>query len=280
MSADAVEADGGDESDEQPETTPDTLTTVIEASKLQTAVDILLSVADECIFNLGRDGLDVALVDPANVYMAELSLSESAFDSVGDGHFAIGISLDRIDDILGKADADDLIELVLDLETRKFHIEFGNVEMDIAGIDPESVRQEPDISEIELPNRFDAESRHVKRAVDICKMVSDHAAIEGDTDAECIRFQADGDIDDAQVELTDELAFADVTEDVSSLFSIGTTTGAGPTNGYLDDALKPVPKSTEVTVRFGDEFPVFIEWEFADGDGEVVQMIAPRIKSQ
>lgn len=269
--------DQQNDSDDGPDSRPDTLTTAIEASTLQQTVDILLSVADECIFNLGRDGLDVRLVDLANVYMADLQLSADAFERVGDGLFAIGINLDRLKNILGKADSDDIVELVLDTETRKLHLEFSNVEMDFAGIDPDTVRAEPDLPDLDLPNEFESEAKHLQRAVDICSMVSGHASVHGDLQDECIRLTAEGDIDDARVELDEELGFADVREDGSSIFSIGDDSGGS--TGYLDEALGVIPTTTPTSVTFGEDFPIWIEWEFAEGAGQVTQMIAPRIES-
>jgi proliferating cell nuclear antigen len=266
-----------DDTDDEPENRPDTLTTAIEAGTLQQTVDILLSVADECIFNLGRDGLTVRLVDPANVYMADVTLSDDAFERVGEGQFAIGVNLDRLDDILGKADGDDVVELVLDLEVEKLHLEFSNVEMDFAGIDPDSVRAEPDLPDLDLPNEFESQAKHLQRAVDICKMVSDHARVHGDLQDQCIRLTAEGDVDDARVELREDLGFADVREDASSLFSIGEDSSGSP--GYLDEALGAIPKTTPISVTFGEDFPIWIEWEFAEGTGQVTQMIAPRIEA-
>jgi proliferating cell nuclear antigen len=271
------DGDQEDDPDDGPDSRPDTLTTAIEAGTLEQTVDILQSVADECIFNLGRDGLDVRLVDPGNVYMADLQLSSNAFERVGDGLFAIGVNLDRLKQILGKADSDDIVELVLDTETRKLHLEFSNVEMDFAGIDPDKIRAEPDLPDLDLPNEFESEARHLQRAVGICQMVSDRATVGGDLDPECIHLTADGDTDDARVELDEELGFADVREDASSIFSIDEASGGS--SGYLDEALGVIPKTTPISVAFGEEFPIWIEWEFADGSGQVTQMIAPRVEA-
>jgi hypothetical protein len=108
-------------------------------------------------------------------------------------------------------------------------------------------------------------------------MVSDQASLHGDLQDECIRLTAEGDIDDARVELDEELAFADVREDISSLYTIGEDSRNAP--AYLDEALGCIPTTTPISVAFGEELPVWIEWEFADGAGQVTQMIAPRIKS-
>lgn len=271
-------AENEDVEEETPEA--DALETIIEAGRFQQTIDVLQSVADEAIFRLGRDGLNVRLVDPANVYMADVDVSESAFESVGGGQFAIGVNLERLNDILRKADSDDLVHFTLNLETRKLRVAFGNAEMDIAGIDPDSVRQEPDLPEMDLVNEFECEASHLKRANDIATLVSDHVKIEGDVDDECIRVAGGGDKDDARVELREELEWADVKENVYSKYSSGSSgSGRGSSTGYLSDALSVIPKDAEVTVRFGEEFPIFIEWRYADGDATVQQMIAPRVES-
>lgn len=276
MSTNTEDADdAADAPDETDDTTPDSqpseLSTIIEAGRFGDIINVLQSVSDECIFHLGRDGLGVTLVDPANVYMIDLDADASAFENTGDGSFAIGVNLSRLDEIVGKADSDQLLHFVLDLETRKFHVEFGNAEMNIAGIDPDSVRNEPDLPDLDLPNEFDVEAKHLQYADDICTMFSDHVDIQPDPDAEHVRFDADGDIDDGHVDLSEELEYAHIVEETESLYS----TGDG---GYLTDALGVIPSDVEVHVEVGEEFPLIMEWSFADDTVDVRQMIAPRIR--
>lgn len=258
----------------------DALETIIQADRFKTIIEVLQSVSSEAIFRLGREGLDVRMVGPANIYMIDLDVSASAFESVGEGQFAIGVNLDRLDDFLSKAQDDDLVHFVLDLETRRLGITFGNVDASIAGIDPDSVRQEPDLPEMDLVNEFECEAHHFQRANDIATLVSDHVKIEGDVDDECIRVEGEGDTDESSVELREELEWADVKENVYSLYSSGSSgSGIGSSTGYLTEALSVIPKDAELSVRFGDEFPIFMEWSFADGNASVIQMIAPRIEN-
>ena len=49
---------------------------------------------------------------------------------------------------------------------------------------------------------------------------------------------------------------------------------------YLKDMNKAIPKSTEVTAELGEEFPVKLHYEFAEGLGHVTYMLAPRIQSE
>jgi proliferating cell nuclear antigen len=275
---DDEDTDTEEEEDQQPDA--DNLDTIIHAGRFKKIIEVLESVADEAIFRLGRDGLDVRLVDPANVYMAELDVTPGAFESVGDGQYAIGVNLNRINDYLSEADDSELVKFSLNLETRRLSIEFGNADAEIAGIDPDSIRQEPDLPDLDLVNEFTCEARHLQRANKIATLASDHAKLEGDVEDECIRISGDGDTDQATVELREELEWADLQEPVHSLYSSGTSgTGPGSSDGYLTDLLGVIPGDAMVEVTFGDDFPVYIEWSFADGHADVTQMLAPRIQS-
>ena len=42
---------------------------------------------------------------------------------------------------------------------------------------------------------------------------------------------------------------------------------------------KAIPKDAEVTIELGDEFPVKIHYQVAEGNGQITYMLAPRIQS-
>jgi proliferating cell nuclear antigen len=275
MSAEAVEADDEtedtDDSEERPSSpTVDALEVIVNAETLETTIGIANSAGDESILRFGNHGLSITLVDPANVYMADVDLEAGAFEAVGEGMFPAGVSHTSLLEFIGKSDSDEIASLAFDSETRRLALEFGPYERDYALIDPDSIRQEPDIPDLDLPNVFEIDAKTLKEVVDVSKLVSDHVSIEGDTDEECIRIVAEGTTDTNTATLDEELEFADVHEDVNSFLSLD----------YLEDAVKVIPKSATVEVRFGDEFPVMMEWGFADGHGHVEQVIAPRIVNQ
>jgi proliferating cell nuclear antigen len=273
MSADAVEADGnGDDETEEEEQvsspTVDSLETLIDAETLKQTIEVGDSVADESVLRFGHHGLKICLVDSANVYMADIHLEDSAFEAVGDGMFPAGQIHSGLLDFLGKADSDQLVSLAFDAETRRLAVEFGPYERDYALIDPDSIRREPDIPDLDHPNVFHIDAKTLKEVVDVSELVSDHVNIEGHPNDECIRIVAEGDTDTNTATLDEELGFADVQEEVSSFISLS----------YLSDAVGVIPKSSTVEVSFGDDHPVRLEWTFSDGHAE--QLIAPRIQTQ
>jgi proliferating cell nuclear antigen len=81
---------------------------------------------------------------------------------------------------------------------------------------------------------------------------------------------AEGDTDDVHLELGAEDLISLTPGPAHSLFSLD----------YLKDMNKAIPKDTEVTIELGEEFPVKMHFEIAEGQGHVTFMLAPRIQSE
>ena len=242
---------------------------IVSADTFGTALDSVSALVDECKIHLNEEGLAIRAVDPANVGMVDLSLAADAFESYEADGGQIGVDLSRLEDIVGMADGGQLVQLELDEETRKLHIQIDGLEYTLALIDPDSIRQEPDIPDLDLPARIVVEGRDINRAVKAADMVSDHIALGVDEDERTFYVNAEGDTDDVHLEL-DEEDLIDLTPGPArSLFSLD----------YLKDMNKAIPTDSEVTIELGEEFPVKLHFEIAEGNGEVTYMLAPRIQS-
>lgn len=242
---------------------------IVSANTLRTTIDSVSVLVDECKIHLNEDGLAIRAVDPANVGMVDLSLDASAFESYEADGGVIGVNLSRLEDIAGMAGADQLVQLELDEETRKLHIQIDGLSYTLALIDPDSIRQEPDIPDLDLPATIVVEGSDISRAVKAADMVSDHIALGVDEAEDLFYVSAEGDTDDVRLELTRE-DLIDLTPGAArSLFSLD----------YLKDMDKALPGDGEVTIELGEEFPVKLHYETAEGKGNVTYMLAPRIQS-
>ena len=242
---------------------------IVSADTLGEALDSVSVLVDECKIHLDEDGLSVRAVDPANVGMVDLALSAEAFESYEADGGLIGVNLSRLEDIVGMAGSGQLVNLELDEETRKLHIHIDGLEYTLALIDPDSIRQEPDIPDLDLPAEIVVEGRDIDRAVTAADMVSDHIALGVDEEANHFYVDAEGDTDDVNLELDEEDLLALQAGDARSLFSLD----------YLKDMDKAIPKDGEVTIEIGEEFPVRMHFEIAEGMGQATYMLAPRIQS-
>jgi proliferating cell nuclear antigen len=242
---------------------------IVSADTLRATLDSVSVLVDECKIHLTDDGIEIRAVDPANVGMVDLTLGVDAFESYETDGGTIGVNLSRLEEFASMADAGQLIHLELDEETRKLHVQIDGLEGTLALIDPDSIRQEPDLPDLDLAATIHLEGKDIGRAVKAADMVSDHIALGVDADAEMFYVDAEGDTDDVHFELgRDDLIDLEA-GDAHSLFSLD----------YLKDMNKAIPKDAQIRMELGEEFPVKMHFDIAEGKGNVTYMLAPRIQS-
>ena len=242
---------------------------IVGASTFQDALDSVSVLVDECKIRLNEEELSIRAVDPANVGMVDLTLEAAAFEDYQADGGVIGVNLARLEDIAGMANSGDLIHLELDEETRKLHIEIDGLSYTLALIDPDSIRQEPDIPDLDLAAEIVVEGAQIDRGIKAADMVSDHIRLRVDETDEAFFIEAEGDTDDVNLKLDREDLIALTAGPADSLFSLD----------YLKDMNKAIPGDAEVTIELGEEFPVKLHYGFAEGLGNVTFMLAPRIQS-
>lgn len=255
--------DGGNAVNENPQG-------IVDSSTFASFLDSCDVLVDECKIHLNEDGMQIRAVDPANVGMVDATLAAAAFESYTGGNETIGVNLDRLTDIVGMADSGQLLNFELDVERRMLNIRIGGLTYNLALIDPDSIRQEPDIPDLDLPANIVAESSQLEKGINAADMVSDHITLSTDPQNDTFNIAAEGDTDDVDLELDADELIDLTTSDATSLFSLD----------YLKDMKKSFPSNTEVEVELGSEFPVKMHYEFAEGLGHVTFMLAPRIESE
>ncbi|MFC5971440.1 DNA polymerase sliding clamp [Halomarina salina] len=242
---------------------------IVSSGTLRAALDSVGVLVDECKIRLDEDELTIRAVDPANVGMVDLSLSPDAFESYETDGGVIGVDLSRLEEMVKMASADQLVHLELDEETRKLHISMEGLEYTLALIDPDSIRQEPDLPDLDLAAEIVLEGSHIDRAVKAADMVSEHIVLGVDDEEDHFYVEAQGDTDDVHFVLDREDLIDLTAGDAHSLFSLD----------YLKEMNKAIPKDAEVTVELGEDFPVKMHFDIAEGQGNVTYMLAPRIQS-
>ena len=248
---------------------------IVSASTLQDYVDSMTSIVDETTLHFREEELWTNAVDPANVAMIAQTLHADACESYSADGVKIGVNLSRLDDYLNRADSDDLVHLTFDEEKRKINIEYGDVFVTMAGIDPDSIRNGQTLPK----NAIDMMSTDVtmdgaafNHAIDVAGMVSDHILLESDPDRdEPLHVVGEGDTDDARIRFSSALhGGSEVPDGCKSLFS----------EEYLDDLTGVIPKTADVRLQHGGECPLRITYEYPDANVDVEIGLAPRIQSK
>jgi len=243
---------------------------LISADALADYVNACRAIVDEAVIHLTDEGVETQAVDPANVAMVDVALDHAAFDSSEADGGRIGVNLERLDDVLGMADSGELVHLNLNPETRKLHIDVGGLNYTLALIDPDVVRREPDMPDLDWPAAITVEGGTLDQGRRAADLVANHVTLSADADTRTFAMTAEGDTDDVAITAGDD-----------DLLDVRVENGASPTSlfslEYLTDVLGPIDADTIVGVRLGEDLPARLQWAAEEGDLRVVSVIAPRI---
>ena len=244
----------------------------INAGLLKSSVDTVSVLVDECKVRLDEDGLSIKAVDPANVGMVELDIPADSFESYEADDELLGLNLVRFQDITGMANKGDTVVMELDEETRKLLIRIDGLRYTLSLIDPDSIHQEPNVPDLDLPGNVVLPGREIRRGVKAAGMVSDHMAFGVSDDEESFYMSAEGDTDDVRVDLREDdiIELETGGETAQSLFSLD----------YLDSMAKAIPNDAQVEVEIGDDYPVKMNFEISGGEAKVTYLLAPRIENE
>ncbi|ADI74006.1 proliferating cell nuclear antigen PcnA [Methanohalobium evestigatum Z-7303] len=240
----------------------------IDAYLLRDSVEILSVLVDEIRLRTSSDGISVKAVDPANVAMVTFNLDSSAFDDFEADEGEIGLDLTKISDILGVADKNDKVYMELNENSQNMSINIGSFSYTLSLLDPSTIRSEPKIPQLELPAEIILNGTDLRRAVKAAEKISDHMLLGVNDDV--FYMEAEGDTDKVRLDLPRDQLIDLKPDDVRSLFSLD----------YLSDIVKPASKSNEVVLELGQDFPIKINFEIANGIGKVGYLLAPRIESE
>lgn len=240
-----------------------------DVDELQAFTDQINSVVDESKVRFEDERLRTRAVDPANVAMIDVKLSEDGFEA-WEGEGVIGLNIRQMMDVLDASKAGQF-EIDADTDARKLHVQLGEAKFQLATIDPEALREEPDLPDLDLNAEVMLQASRFKRIVAQADTLTDRVRLGWDDREYEFFASAEGSTDtfDLRVHST---SLVDVKSDgpADSLFSLD----------YLKNAAEVVPEDAIVTLRIGEEFPMKLTYSFGPSqNGSVEYMQAPRILS-
>ncbi len=239
----------------------------IKSDRLKDTIEVLSALVQETKLTLMPQGISTRAVDPANVAMVSIDLAKDAFDSFEATDGEIGVDITKLNGIMELANKDDVIRLELDEKGQKLVIGIRGLAYTISLLDPSTIRKEPKIPELNLPAHVTLRGDDLKRAVKAAEKVGDYMniGVKGDI----FFMEGDGDTDKVLMELKKD-QLIDITPcDANSLFSLD----------YLSDISRTAGKASQVTLDVGKDYPMKVRFAFAEGHGQALYMLAPRVES-
>lgn len=243
-------------------------------------------LVDECKLRFDEDGMHVKVVDAPNVAMLNVSFPADMFGRYDlDGDSAtVGLNLKRLRKTLrwarkGRGDADGdpvLFDYLPSAERLRVRVVREDNRMvrrsEWGAIDPDDLRSEPDVPNLELPNRARPGIGALGDALDAVDAADDH--VEVTRDSSTLVLHGDGDYSHERVMLNG--AAWDTRPDAeaapcTSLFSLD----------YMDDMVDALAKADadSLTLKWGNEFPTKLSFLNEKWSVEGEFMLAPRIQT-
>ena len=239
----------------------------IKSEILREVIGVLSTITDEGKFNLTKDGINTKVVDPAHVAMLHLTLNKKAFEEYKTDECTLGIDIDKLKDVIKLAGPGETVEMQHDEDKNRLILNIGNITRRMALIDTKGM-SEPKIPSLDLPALLTINTEEAKRGVKASEPVADHVELKASPDG--FEMTAKGDTDTVILKLhKDLLEKLDCKEAVRSLYSLD----------YLGKMIKTV-SSPNIGLHFGNDLPVNMDFDLADGSGHVRYLLAPRIESE
>lgn len=258
---------GGVATDDRTGGADETVRATAPAETWQAIVEPVETLVSECRVRFGPSGLTLRATDPAKAALVAVAAEPSAFETYRASETTIGVSVDRLAEVVGLADGETTV--TLRPETRRLRIEAGGVAYETTVLEPDRVRDAPRRTALESEFGYEAsfgtDAAAIAQAVRAAELVSDHLVVRGDDGG--VAFEAVGDTDECVVRLDAEALQEPSLGPAESIFSLD----------YLSLVDRAIPSDTAVSVWAGDETPMAVEYDVADGVG-VEWLISPRIE--
>ncbi|MEF8832707.1 MAG: proliferating cell nuclear antigen (pcna) [Candidatus Thermoplasmatota archaeon] len=239
----------------------------IKSDVLKELVEIVGTIVDEVKINLDEDGLSLKAVDPAHVAMVDLTLKSEGFESYEANETELGLNLNKIEQFLKLAGSGDTIKILHDEEENRLTMDVRNITQKMPLLDTAGMT-DPNVPSLDLPINLRIKGEHLLNGVKASENISDHISITANADG----FEIFSEEDENEVEMSlgeEELEELSANEEVKSLFALD----------YFSDMVKCVSKDTTLDIELGADYPIKIQFSFAEDNGNVRYLLAPRIES-
>lgn len=245
----------------------------IENSKLLSVLNPIDAIVDECKLHVSNQGFKTTVVDPANVQGGKVEFSPEFFSSfdyvyqskaLESDNNKLGFPVDRAVELLRTFDPAEEVTFSV-CPKRKVKIDIGRHQCEISTFDPDCVRKEPSIDQIEATSKTSFDLQELTKRVSEHESNSDRLQIVV-SDGELFLY-SENDIKDSEL-VTKIETTSDSYGYANSIFSIN----------YISDyfsAIEPENGDTGTLVA-GVEFPMKFTREASKGSKESM-FLAPRV---
>lgn len=255
-----------------------TITLECSVKTLREFLAPLVALRDEAKFTVSPNGISTVVVDPAHICMVSLKLGHEAFSNISICGFADSFALDTDRFFAVLKNLEPLVEkvrLVVSIrEDTKDQLSISNKDgsfhwsFDCPDLETISEHRMPDLK---LKDLGPFKTKKMLDGLRIMSAITDHVRVINDPDFRFgVWFQCeDKDNREALSWQISEIGDSMRSEKVRSIYPLD----------YLLELLKALPAEGSAYMLLGTDYPLRLEFSFAQGTGEGTYYLAPRIES-
>lgn len=233
---------------------------------MRTIVETLGVVVEEARLDFGEDGLSVRVVDPSHVAMIKMDVDSAAFDTWDVDDTKLGLEMRKLKEILTQGQGTDAVYMSHDDATGQVSVKIGRIDLTMRPLDNTTLNP-PNVPELDLPCGVTISGAELAQAIRASKLVSD--LVNMSLTESQFSVNVKGPNSEVNADFSkDELLAIDCSEPARSQYSLT----------YLIPLAKIFQGIENVNLRFGENFPLKITFDFADGAGHVEYFLAPRVE--
>jgi proliferating cell nuclear antigen len=229
--------------------------TLADSKLLKDSVSIISDLVTEARFHVSKSSIDLVAMDPANVAMVIFKLLSSSFTEYHvDKDVKIALNLENLKQVLRRAGPNDVITLELAENKVKVVLKANTTRTFFLPI-IELEEREQKIPQLNFPMSIKMNTAILNEAIEDVSIVAE--SVQFICDANKFTVSAEGDLNQVKVEIPAD-DNTSITKDgenvVKSKYSIE----------YLKKMIQGSKLSSEVLVRFSNDYPLKMEYKSTD----------------
>jgi len=241
----------------------------IKGDALKSMLKTVSAISDEVCIRADKNGIKVAVVDPAHVAMFLIEAPESAFDNfeVWGKDVEVGLDIPKVLKAMSRCGFHSNFKF----KDNKIIVSGDSKRFTLSAIDTTGMSS-PKVPELKLPSQFAISTSELKEIVNDIVWFCDHIRFE--VRGMKLYASATGDMDSYEHPLSDAIG-----EDVKSMFPLD----------YVQKLAKSLSDYAKLTVNMGNDYPMKVVWnsDSFDYEGKLKKkgvsytfLLAPRIESE
>lgn len=238
----------------------------VRAGVLADVLEATGVLVDQCNLAFDPGCFGISVMEPSTIGGVELRLDEAAFDAYETSGVVVGASTENLLAFVRTVDSDRSVRLEIE-DPRTLRLRSDGLEYETSLVNPDVLRNRPDLGSLELPATVELERHEMARIVTGAGLVASHVEMGIDAGEGEFYARAEGDADDFAARVPGEELVDFRPVDVSSTYPVE----------YLSDYYRVIPEGATVRMTFGEELPIKTHYDFADGRGSGTYFLAPRL---